>query len=53
MVVKEYMNEKTKIRIHNDFFSTKEDEKEVKNIIISLFIKKLMKNSYVQDVKKK
>ncbi len=45
MVVKEYMNEKTKIRIHNDFFSTKDDEKEVKNIIISLFVKNINKNS--------
>ncbi|MCI9286484.1 MAG: hypothetical protein HFJ57_00575 [Clostridia bacterium] len=45
MIVKEYIDEKTKIRIHDDFCSTKEKENEVKEIIISLFIKNINKSS--------
>lgn len=44
MIVKEYIDEKTKIRIHNDFCSTKDEEKEVKEVIISLFIRSINKN---------
>ncbi len=35
-VVKEYLNDKTKIRIHNDYIS--QDSKATKEMIISLVI---------------
>lgn len=41
MIVKEYINENTKIRIHDDFCSDKEKSKEVNEIIISLFVKSI------------
>jgi hypothetical protein len=39
-IVKEYSNEKTKIRIHDDYIDTNE-EKKIKEIIISLMISQL------------
>ena len=39
-VVKEYTNGSTKIRIHNDYINTGEEQK-VKEIIISLMINRL------------
>ncbi len=35
-VVKEYVNDKTKIRIHNDYIS--KDDKETKEMLVSLVI---------------
>ena len=35
-VVKEYVNDKTKIRIHNDYIS--KDDKETKEMLVSLAI---------------
>ena len=35
-VVKEYVNDKTKIRIHNDYIS--KDDKETKEMLVSLII---------------
>ena len=35
-VVKEYINDKTKIRIHNDYIS--KDDKETKEMLVSLVI---------------
>ena len=43
-IVKEYMENKTKIRIHDDFVGT-EDEKRVKEIVMSLVINKIKKNN--------
>lgn len=43
-VVKEYLKDKTKIRIHDDFVGT-EDEKRVKEIVMSLVINKIKKNN--------
>ena len=40
MVVKEYKDGKTKIRIHNDFFRTEENT-ESQNTIISLLVKNI------------
>lgn len=36
-VVKEYIKDKTKIRIHDDYIDT-DDKKQIKEIIISLII---------------
>ena len=47
MMVKEYMQESTHIRIFDDYYSTEntEDNKEeIKNIIVSLLLKKLNNN---------
>ena len=41
MIVKEYLDENTKIRIHDDFCLHDEKKKEVEKIIISLFIKNI------------
>lgn len=41
MLVKEYKDEGTKIRIHNDYFKAKDDNLEVRDIIISLVVKKI------------
>lgn len=35
-VVREYVNDKTKIRIHNDYIS--KDDKETKEMLVSLVI---------------
>ena len=43
-IVKEYMENKTKIRIHDDFVGT-EDEKRIKEIVMSLVINKIKKNN--------
>lgn len=43
-VVKEYMDEKTKIRIHKDYVDTNE-QKEAKEIIISIMIN-FLRNEY-------
>ena len=43
-VVKEYIDDKTKIRIHDDYISQK--NKETKEIIISIVIEYL-KNRYI------
>ncbi len=39
-IVKEYLDEKTKIRIHDDYIDTKE-QKEIKEILISLMVNHL------------
>lgn len=47
MLVKEYMQEATHIRIFDDYCSTentKDNEDEIKNIIISLLLNKLNSN---------
>lgn len=44
MIIKEYDDESTKIRIHDDYISFEEKEKEIKEIIISLIVKKISKN---------
>lgn len=41
-IIKEYSDDKTKIRIHDDYIGTKED-KIIKEIIISLMINSLKK----------
>lgn len=49
MIVKEYMQEATHIRIFDDYCSTEntEDNKEeIKNIIISLLLNKLKNNGW-------
>ena len=43
-IVKEYIENKTKIRIHDDFVGT-EDEKRIKEIVMSLVINKIKKNN--------
>lgn len=43
MIIKEYVDEATKIRIHDDYISIKEEEKEIKETIISLILKKIKK----------
>ena len=43
-IVKEYIENKTKFRIHDDFVGT-EDEKRVKEIVMSLVINKIKKNN--------
>lgn len=43
-VVKEYINDKTKIRIHDDYI--RQENKETKEIIISIVIEYL-KNRYI------
>ncbi len=37
-VVKEYYDEKTKIRIHDDYIIKDKDKKETKELIISLVV---------------
>lgn len=44
MIVKEYMQDSTHIRIFNDYCSTEDNKDEIKNIIISLLLNKLNKN---------
>lgn len=43
MIIKEYENEKTKIRIHDDFVD-KNEEKKIRETIISLMINFLKNN---------
>ena len=43
-IVKEYIENKTKIRIHDDFVGT-EDEKRIKEIVMRLVINKIKKNN--------
>lgn len=45
MIIKEYVDESTKIRIHDDYISIEKEEKEIKETIISLILKKIRKNS--------
>ena len=44
-VVKEYVNDKTKIRIHDDYIS--QDNKETKEMLVSLVINYLKKQGYL------
>lgn len=44
MIIKEYDDESTKIRIHDDYISFEEEEIEIKEIIISLIMKKINSN---------
>lgn len=44
MMVKDYMDNSTHIRFFDDYCSTKENEKEAKNIIISLLLKRISDN---------
>lgn len=41
MVVEQYMNENTKIRIHDDYISTKEEDLDIKNTILAIILDKL------------
>lgn len=41
LIVKEYKDGSTKIRIHDDYFATKDDEIKNNEAIISLFINNL------------
>lgn len=43
MIIKEYENEKTKVRIHDDFVD-KNEEKKIREILISLMINFLKNN---------
>ena len=43
-IVKEYIENKTKIRIHDDFVGT-QHEKRIKEIVMSLVINKIKKNN--------
>lgn len=42
-IVKEYVESKTKIRIHDDFIET-EDKRRVKEIVMSLVINQIKNN---------
>lgn len=44
-MIKEYLSDKTKIRIHDDYINSK-DNKEIKEIIISMMINYL-KNEHI------
>lgn len=50
MLVKEYMNVSTHIRIFDDYCSKQSDDSETKNIILSLLLKNL-ENDYEKHEK--
>lgn len=50
MLVKEYMNESTHIRLFDDYCNTEENNIDIKNTIVSLLLRNL-KNNFTNDLR--